>query len=167
METFGTLGTIPTLTLGQFDQRVITDLSTLFGLYGAVDSTTSNSTPRKPNDSSGYVVPGGKTFTIKGMSVQFSQAFGGDSSINVGYADNDVSILAAGTPTNRILLGRPDLAGGAALVNFGLVYNSCTVGEEKSVWVDNFVVPAGKYPLIFMNSAGSPVVQVVLYGVEA
>ena len=70
----GTLGTIPTITVGG---RVFTDLDNLIVLTAyAQTGTAAGATFREPVASSGYQVPGGQTLRILAVTARVVYAAG-------------------------------------------------------------------------------------------
>ena len=123
----GTLGTIPTLTVGG---RVFTDLENLIELSGAGSSTSIYSTLRLSGASSGYQVPVGKILQIR--AVQFTATT--PAVLAAGYSDTDVGYATSTAPSVNVV----------PYVQSDYFY---TGGDTPQVGIPlQFDVPAGKYP---------------------
>lgn len=142
----GTLGTIPTLTVGGV---VFTDMTNLITVLGNAASTYYT-TLRKPTASSGYQVPGGQTFSIYALRA-VGQSLGGNYSL--GYADDDVGILGT-APTNPVYVG-----GDAQ----NYVVPAQSTLEILEVALPTFNVPAAKYTFIKGITAGQYVIYAFGY----
>jgi hypothetical protein len=153
----GTLGTIPTLTVGG---RVFTDLSTLITLVTAIQTANRSGTFRLTNGSSGYPVTASKTLTVSAMSVISTNQVAGNSAgvASFGYADNDVGVNSATALTTPVYYG------GSALIGLAPVGEPSFGGEfQYSV---KLVVPAGKYPFAVQDGSAN-ILVIHAYGYEA
>lgn len=148
----GTLGNVPTLTVGG---RVFVDLVNLLILGASCDSSNivQYGTFRKPNSSSGYTPSGITTFVFSAVHFQ-SGVSGTTNFVTVGYGDNDVGSNSATAPTTAtVIFG----AGSLALVNAGTV-------KEVAI---SFTVPNTKYPYMTKTSINSgDEVYALAYGYE-
>lgn len=134
----GTLGTIPSITVGGL---VLTDLTNLIVLAGEV-FTNSRTSFRLPTASSGYAVTTGKTLKVHAMRLNF-QGTGGDA-IFLTYSDNDVGFSSATAFTNSVpyagTTNRPFPYGSGSQGNAAANTNGST--EYSGIY---FNVPATKY----------------------
>lgn len=150
----GTLGTIPTLTVGG---RVFTDLTTLIILGGYALSNNSFASLRKPNGSAAYSITTAKTYTIYAAKL-IGYTLGGTGYINVLYGDTDAGMDAASAPTNAVYCN-----GDAATRYAGVGASSTGTGYFLDGSHTPFAVPAGKYVASkFLNGGGTAFV----YGYE-
>ncbi len=97
----GTIGTIPTLTVGG---RVFTDLTTLIILKAHVSGNT-RSTMRKSSGSTGYQVTAGKTYTVhalQAMAATTLSATGASVSFTLAQVDADIGLDVATAFTNPV-----------------------------------------------------------------
>jgi hypothetical protein len=92
----GTLGTIPTLTVGG---RVYTDLTTLKIVVGMTKSGGVNGTFRVPKATSGYQVTTGKTLTVSSARMLMFVGSGPYNS-TILQSDNDVGSATSTAFTN-------------------------------------------------------------------
>ena len=143
----GTLGTIPTLTVGG---RVFTDLTNLIILYGMSTTSTHNwSTLRKQNGSSGYTVTSGKTLTINAVTCITPNSTA--PAVSLLYGTSDVGLDSGSAPTGAVYL-----AGGSSTNTIYIsqcASSGSSLSQISSGSVD-FQVPAGKYPCGYMNTQG-------------
>lgn len=145
----GTLGTIPTLTVGG---RVFTDLSTLITVVGSiVQATGTNSTCRAPVATAGYQVTTGKTYTIWAASY-VSHVVG---VFQLLYTDNDT-----GTPGATAFTNPKYYNSDSANPIFITAASVSTVSREVF-----FAVPALKY-VSLLTGTGSMVGSCWFYGYE-
>lgn len=144
----GTLGTIPTITVGGM---VFTDLSTLIVL-GTLAGSGNRGTFRNTAASSGYSVTSGKTLTIWAIDIVSTQPTS-DIEVTLAYSDNDVGFASATAFTN------PVYEFGATNQFHGL---APAYGSRGS-WATKFPVPAAKYPGV-LNSNGQA--SIYAYGYE-
>lgn len=141
-QPIGTLGTIPTLTVGG---RVFTDLDNLITLVAqeGASATSQNCTFRKVGVTGGYVVPALTTFkliAIKIVSVTATAGANANGNLDILYADNDVGFGTNTAFTNPVYLGGDS----SSVVRF----QSLIATGQSSEFVINFDIPAGKYPAI-------------------
>lgn len=149
----GTLGTIPTLTVGG---RVFTDLTNLLVL-GAYNGTgTKYATFRKNNTSAGYFVTSGKTLTISALNVQSQDTSTSTSSVGLGYSTQDVGFNSASEPSADTFQ-----YGNSGFYVWAFIGNQIPVQSERSTI---FTIPAASAP--FMKSIGSGEVWATVYGYE-
>lgn len=154
----GTLGTIPSLTVGG---QVFTDLTTLIVLYGSVATTTRYTTLRKPGATSGYQVTTGKTMTIRAAKINYITPTGSPT-INFLYGDTDVGINSASAPTNPVYLGGDSSSSCGVLGGTsGASSGPATYGESSPF----FPVVALKYSAMFLNVTAT--VNILAYAYEA
>lgn len=148
----GTLGNVvPTLTVGG---RVFTDLDNLKMLVGNIDRGNGVATLRDVNSSSGYQVPGGKTFKVAAVRIVYS---GYISGIEIGYGDNDVGMGSVSQPTNVVFPG-------GSQNNFAIVGKDTNSQYEAPFQID---IPTGKYPCFGSLATGSSAqASVIVYGYE-
>lgn len=140
-----------TLTVGK---RVFTDLQNLITLLGYV-GTNQYTTFRKVNASSGYQVPGGKSFQCAAIRANVFVAGGATYVYGPSYGDNDVGLGSATPPTGIVVPG-----GGSAQTD--RLFETSQLGiQESSV---DFLIPATKYP--FAVSNGAIIVTFTLWGYE-
>lgn len=149
----GTLGTIPSLTVGG---RVFTDLTNLIILSASTGGSANNvSTLRKFGASSGYQVTTGKTLTIYAIKV-ISQSSTGEA-LNFGYGDTDVGIRAGTTnPTNAVFA----IGDSSNMLISGL----SQVGGVTELAI-NLAVPSLKY--VFAKAGDTGVSGFLAYGYES
>ena len=151
----GTLGTIPTLTVGG---RVLTDLANLIELHGYVDGATNTyGTPRKPGASAGYTPSGANKFRIVAMRVVAHTTTG---NLYLSYGDNDVGVTSASAATNTVYIG--------ADANLGNIFSAAGLTDDPKYAYEisvDFLIPNTKYPQVGGN-AGSGVFKIQLYGYE-
>lgn len=143
------------LTIGgrSFDS---TEMSNLIVLSGAVTST-NGSTLRKGNGTSGYQVPGGKTFRVVAIETfNMNSSTADNSPGRLLYSDNDngMNSTAAASFSNPVYLGGDSGVGGGTGV--GTAY-----GIEQEVV--QFDIPTGKYPGLKSNGGNT---RIRLYGYE-
>lgn len=151
----GTLGTIPSLTIGG---RVYTDLDNLI-ILSAGTSTSGNTTMfRKGTGSAGYPVTASKTLTITSL-VMYNK----DASANVneffGYADTDLGYNSGSAAVNPVYFAG---AGSATEMWIGL---DTTLGQSTRTINLHFQIPAGKY--LFVTNNGAHATNYFAYGYEA
>lgn len=150
----GTLGVIPTLTVGGW---TFTDLTTLIILHAASSNSGDFYTLRKSNASAGYQVTAGKTYTIN--AVEIAMATVGSSIYYFGYGDTDVGFVSASPPTNAFYLANDSTLGGQ------LLPMALPVGQILGIPMI-FPIPALKY--VFMSPAASAIVgSITTFGYEA
>ncbi len=130
----GTLGNVPSLTVGG---RVFTDLTNLIVLTAA-HSAGNLSTLRLPGASSGYQVPAGKTLKIWAIRQYTTSSYVAPTSL--GYGDTDVGYNSGSTPTNPIY--------------YSVGANAYTAGATTGITETSllFSVPTGKY--VFGSTSG-------------
>lgn len=152
-KAIGTLGTIPSLTIGG---RVFTDLTNLIQLIGYCDTTGSgniNSDLRRISTGASYA-PSGTTFSVKAVKLM-----SGDASGCVGrllYSDASVGIGVATAFTTPIYEGNSSsITGYVSGASLGSSY------EAPS----DFTIASGKYGGWANNGAGKAVPRV--FGYEA
>lgn len=144
-QPIGTLGVIPTLTIGN---RVLTDLTTLIVLHAGLNEGGGAaiwSTFRKDFATAGYPVTALMTLNIAAamVLVRVSEA---TVLAQFGYGDTDVGLASAAAPTT------PKYTGGAVnehsfapLTALGVTYYG----------FPNVPIPAGKYPFVTSSSAAT------------
>lgn len=92
----GTLGTIPSLSVGGV---MFTDLSTLIVLFAPQNqASNTNTTARKAFAGAGYQVTSGKTYIIRATRFHSSAA----AAYLLKYSDNDVGVVTATSFTNGV-----------------------------------------------------------------
>lgn len=154
-KAIGTLGTIPSLTVGG---SVFTDLDNLIVL-GGTNSTNAFCTLRKPNGTAGYQVTAGKTLTQRALHFTDLDTAGNSATCSLLYGDTDVGQNAAAAPTTPVYnFGTSAISIVNAIIAGGLDKN-----HEVSIF---FQVPATKYPGATMGAA-SGIKAVLTYGYEA
>lgn len=154
----GTLGAVPTLTVGG---RVFTDLPNLIILYGKVVTGGRFTTLRRGNDTAGYQVTAGKTFTI-GAIWGTAEVASSQAAINLLYGNTDVGLDSASAPTTPIYLAGDAtnvIAAGVALLGAAGTPNA----SFSSFPGLDFRVPATKYPAFKGSAVGT---NLVVYGYE-
>lgn len=160
----GTLGTIPTVTVGG---RVFTDLTNLKILSTSLAASSNKYAPlydTTPGGTPGvYQVPGGKTFIIYAIKYRLEQASGGTSLAGgLFYGDTALADNDAGPLTNPVgaISGNAGITSNADLI-FTDTWGTANPNLEMSIGGQ---VPTGKYLHIFQNTAlGS---HVTVYGYE-
>lgn len=152
----GTLGTIPTITVGG---RVFTDLTNLIILIGVLENAGDFTTLRKMNATSGYQVPGGKTFTAMAIKIAGApQNIGCNHSVL--YGDNDVGENSASAPATPVYAG--GFTAPSATVQSVKDSGGALLFPEAAI---NFQVPTGKF---MAHTADASVRSIVyIYGYEA
>lgn len=149
----GTLGTIPTLTIGG---RVFTDLTTIKMLYARQGGDVRSSF-RLANGTSGYAVTGGTTLTVYAVAI-----IPNDSStigFQLAYSDNDVGSDTNTAFTNPVYwMGASNALHQVAAVGSGMP-------EAVRSFALNFQVLAAKYPGLQISTAAR--FSMILYGYEA
>lgn len=145
----GTLGTIPTITVGG---RLFTDISNLIILTERVLTAARFSTLRKPNSSAGYQVTAGKTLTIEAQQSISSASSASQYEYFLLYGDTDVGQDSAAAPTTPIYVA-------------GEATNTITAGHYEQAASETYVmpvnlitrfqVPAAKYAAFKATSAGT------------
>lgn len=149
----GTLGTIPTLTVGG---RVFTDLTTLKVLHASVSTDTRASTFRAEGATAGYPVTTAKTLTIAAINIY--NISGNNGKWRFGYADNDVGFDSATALTNPIHMAASTDTG------FNVPGNSATTWANNGYVNPLFPIPATKYFFVVLSTTSTS--QVVAYGYE-
>lgn len=140
-----------TLTVGG---RVFTDLTNLITLLGYV-GTNQYTTFRQVNSSSGYQVPGGKSFRCAAIRANVFAAAAATYVYGPGYGDNDVGLASVAAPTGIVVPG-----GGSPQTD--RLFDCSQLGiQESSV---DFLIPTTKYP--FAVSNGVVIVTFTLFGYE-
>lgn len=147
-QPYGTLGTIPTLTVAG---RVYTDLTNLIGLTAIASSTVGTSGPRAHNATSAYTPSGATKFVITSVEA----VVGAAGALNIGYADNNCGFNSNTAPINPVYWK----SGTTANVGSVMAPNAITKFD-----VNNFEIPNGKFALFFGD--GTVVASVVIYGYE-
>ena len=135
----GTLGTIPTLTVGGY---VFTDLSNLIILV-ALANTGLFSTLRKvnANTGAGYTPSGGTAFHCKAYK---SHNTGTVQNFGPLYGNTDVGFTSGSGPTSQIYEASGSSTNTATFVaQAGLTDHST-----------NFIIPNGKYMSAYLNYNG-------------
>jgi hypothetical protein len=139
----------------QVGGRVFTDLTNLILIYGRA-TTTTNSTLRKPNGSSGYTPAAGKTFTVHAVrAIVMAAAAAG---CIIGYADNDIGFSSASALTNPVRIG------GASHPFIAMASLTPDMNEAALGLSGAFAVPEAKYPFC-ESSSGDVLVHVYGYDV--
>lgn len=158
----GTLGAIPTITVGG---RVFTDLTNLKILTGTANSGVANYTSLKNaslNATRGvYVVPAAKTFILHAVrwiqnGTTTASALGG-----LFYGDTDLGETAAGPLTNPVGVVS-GVAGIAQLADL-FITHSGTPGSDNERAIGGSV-PTGKYPHFYTNAGYA--LSLFAYGYE-
>lgn len=151
----GTLGTIPTLTVGG---RVFTDLTTLIELTGFCGNTNTNASLRLYSGSSGYQVTVGKTLTLHAQQISWTTA-SGSAGFALGYADNDVGMDSGTAFTNPVWRGGTSSNKG--------IYPTITTGSSGSIYQTAFKVNciAQKY-VAFNGTSGVGGNYITTWGYE-
>lgn len=150
----GNLGTIPTLSLGGF---TITDITNLKFLSGFGDSTNLRNTLRATGTSSGYVVPGGKTFRVIAILVANDTAGG---NVAPGYADNDVGQNSTTAFTNPVFA----FTGTTTPKQYTVSLPAVTAAAPFYAIPIKFDIPTGKYAVTQNTGTGN--MQGTLVGYE-
>lgn len=142
---------VPSLEIGG---HVMTDLENLIVLCSSGNGASlGKSTPRKPDASSGYVVPASKAFRIRAIELHIA-TIAANSPIFFGYGDNDVGANSNTDATNLVLFG-----GTAQYTQFPV-----TVTGKFSFAPIKWSVPTGKY--LFTSCATAATLGVLIYGYE-
>jgi hypothetical protein len=153
----GTIGTIPTLTVGG---RVLTDLTNLITLYAPITTSGHYTTARQAAASAGYTPSGSKAFKVAAM---VPVPNGGASSTNFGilYGNTDVGFDSASAPTSPIYPGGFSTAvqrwGQASSASSGSYVNNFVIPSV------DFVVPNGKYLAVVADNSSC---NAMVYGYE-
>lgn len=139
-KAIGTLGTIPSLTVGR---QVFTDVSTnlimLFGCTaGHTAGTPLKSSMRRNGATTAYAVTSAKTYTVQALIVS-NGGTGVEGPVQIAQADNDVGIANSGALTNPVYflnnIANFDFNGGADV--------SSSLNEKEHTLI--FAIAAGKY----------------------
>jgi len=120
--------------------RVFTDLVNIKVLWARVTST-NYTTMRRSSGSAGYQVTAGKTLRVSGVDLwqNVSTTTAAEAAI-IGYADNDLGVNGASTPTNPIYPGND----GGELGKIGLARTPVGRYGVPLEWD----IPAAKYPFL-------------------
>lgn len=150
----GTLGTIPSITVGN---RVFTDLDNLIILIAQVTASGQFTSFRKFNGTAGYQVTAGKTLTVEAFKVTGGSGTAGNDA-GILYGDNDVGYNSVPAPTTPVYPGGLSTSPSIAR---DTMTATATFLPEGAI---NFQVPATKYLTLVANAA--PCIMYV-YGYEA
>lgn len=147
---------IPSLTIGN---RVMTDLVTMFILYGyALGTTNTNCTLRLANGTAGYAVTAAKTLTVHAIDIDGGFGNSTAEGLSIGYADNDVGVKTAVAFTNGKYVGGDQLAGAFMAMS--------SVATSVKQYAIDFQIPMGKYPFMQAIVTNAAANSVRLYGYE-
>ncbi len=150
----GTLGTIPTLTIGGY---VFADTSTLIQVFGSVTGGGQRSTFRKLDGSAGYA-PSGVTFKPKAAIcwITITAAVAQSGGFTLVYHDNDTGFASNSTAlTNAVYV-----CGSSA----AQLVNSNAQGKLEVPLV-GWSIPAGKYHSVEAGTSTTSGVHVFGYEV--
>lgn len=152
----GTLGNIPTLTIGG---RVFTDLSTLIELTGYCN-TNANASLRLYSGSAGYQVTTGKTLTIGACKLSAATS-SSNVTFNLGYADNDVGLDSSTAFTSAVWRGGSSSNRIVAFIvgSSGVSTSSVEMGIKVNCIAQKYVA--------FSGVAGAGGVYITAWGYEA
>jgi hypothetical protein len=146
----GTLGTIPSITVGG---RVFTDLTSLKVLSSGV-ITNPRCTFRLPTGSAGYQVTAGTTLTVSAIRIVPSTT--GLSVCTLAQTDNDVGLDSATAFTN------PVYQGGSTTIWTHAISSTIPTAVEATATL--FTVAAQKYLSSLGNTNGE---RYIAFGYEA
>lgn len=149
----GTLGTIPTITVGG---HLFSDLTNLIIAAGKLASNNHYTETRKSSSTSAYQVTTGKTLSIGAVENLIDTAAAGTQALILLYGDNAVGLDTATVPTTPVYVS------GSVTIS-SLCWAASTTGVFSAA--SNFQVPALKYPSFnhAFNGSSNP----RLYGYEA
>lgn len=158
----GTLGTIPTITVGG---RVFTDLTTIIILQAYMNSSAATRYSTFRRTSSGYQVTTAKT--LKLHAAKWSGIGTNSGGFTMGYGDNDVGFSSASAPTNETF----PFYGSATN---SVMLNGRDTTSREPVWDEMAFDPnnpngfaATKYPfLLNQNSTTNSNVVCQIFGYE-
>jgi hypothetical protein len=142
-------GIAPTLTVGG---RVMTDTANLIILCAEISG--NNSTFRKPNSSTGYSTPAGKTLNILAMRISTTAA--GAQGVNLCYGDTDLGWSVVANPVTPVYYG------GAIAPNYH--FGGGSVSGPAMEHPVGFLVPTGKFPTAI--GSGATGYMIFLFGYE-
>lgn len=147
----GTLGTIPTLTVGGW---VFTDLDNLIQLYSSM-SDQKYWAMVAPNGTGPYQVTVSKTLKI--YAAQASARTDSDSESMLLYGD-DVANNSNTPPTNAVFQGASD----TVFSSFG--FFSPPLGHSS--FITRFDIPSQKYPHVLQNNSTAKAYGLTVFGYE-
>lgn len=141
MKPIGTLGTIPTLTIGG---RVFTDLENLITLAGHASTGGSTESGLKrigPAFSTAYQVPASKALRV--LAVKLGIAGNGVLQLDLGYNDAALTAqVAFGALVNPVFA-----SSGTSIRNNSFISAKTSPGVLEQDFGEGFLIPAGKYPI--------------------
>lgn len=147
----GTLGTIPTLTVGGW---VFTDLDNLIQLYSSM-SAQKYWAMVAPNGTGPYQVT--VSTTLKIYAAQICNVAQSDSISALLYGD-DVANNSNTPPTNAVYQG--DF--GTTFSGFG--FFAAAAGVHS--FITRFDIPSQKYPHVIQNNGAAAIAGVTVFGYE-
>lgn len=157
MKAIGTLGNVDSLKVGG---QVFVDLTNLISLI-ANCLTNSSSGFNQPGASSGYQVPGGKTFRIRAIRyINYATALSATATptrIVLNQADNDIGQDSATAAVN------PVFPGGAAHNYSAIAANGPGGSFISEIGGLDFPIASGKYVGFSAGSTGGQVVMIYGY----
>lgn len=153
----GTLGTIPTLTVGGV---VFTDLTNLIILKAYLLTASNHSTMRKVTGSAGYQVTTGKVLTFRAYDAVVETTSSTGPFFSMSYTDNDCGSDSATAPTNQVFEG-----GAATIARYG-TWSAVPTNGAPYQGLSFFQIPSQKYCTLDVKT-GTVITIARTYGYEA
>lgn len=149
---------IPTITIG--GQTLVEPITTNAKTLIASIYTASNlhATFRTLNGTSGYVVPGGKTFRMRMLRCSSNNSAA--NGIMVAYSDNDVGMATNTAFTNEVYIGGISPFSASAI----WIPTAAQQNITEISFGSGFTIPTGKYP--GLEGASGDILTCYAFGAE-